>query len=50
MVHMTCFIMVILNYLEELVRWGIILSLRFLLMNSIKSKTKNHITIMNNVR
>ena len=42
MVHMTCFIMVILNYLEELVRWGIILSLRFLLMNSTKSKQKSY--------
>ena len=29
---------------------GIILSLRFLLMNSTKSKQKNHIMIMNNVR
>lgn len=50
MVYMICFIMVILNYLEEFVRWGIILLLCFLLMNLIKLKIKNYIMIMNNVR
>ncbi|EJE00250.1 putative glycerol-3-phosphate cytidylyltransferase [Staphylococcus epidermidis NIHLM021] len=40
MVHMTCFIMVILNYLEELVRWGdyLIVALSTDEFNQIKNK------------